>query len=176
MLLANGALLRTPVWAPKPPPPKRPRTERLTIWPGPESNFLLLNAAVLGVMVHFNQDEKRTLPCLGEHCWADHTDVGTRWQGWISALDLKTKVRGLLSVTPGLVEIEPKLVDPAVSLRGKVLRVGRKGLSKNGALRGYIVEEPHRHQVPAALPVSWHLRRMWQVDIAAPEGEEVDNG
>jgi hypothetical protein len=111
----------------------------LKISPGAPVELVILSEQVVGLMTHFTVDG-RTVPCTAggqsvrRECHIDHTQVSTRWQGWIAVQRPMTPYAQMIALTPAAVRDCPFLLDKTLCLRGRGLLCGRRSNSKNSAL------------------------------------------
>jgi hypothetical protein len=164
--IAAGAVLCA-----APPRRKKPAIHQCKVVPGDGQQFWFLNNEVTGVMVHYDREEKRTYPCNGKACWADHTKGFPFWQGWIAVFTWTEQKVRLFRVTPHLTDLVPELVTKGSKLRGRFFHAKRHGNQKNSPLEGWFKENPVTRNLPLAPDVLWNLQRMWSAET--PLEEEV---
>jgi len=144
------------------PPPPAPRDWILRVAPGREFYGQIISKAVWGVYTH---GDGHTRECFKDRASCELCQRGAphRWRGYLHAWNAITKQEVFLELTGEAVEELWRQVGKGTSLRGYILRVGRKG----AGLRGRIELEA---RPPTGNPDNMQeerdpeetLRRLWQ--------------
>jgi hypothetical protein len=165
------------------------------VLPG-DTQFFRFLGAVQGVQTHYDQELKKTFPCLLTGC-RYCPDPAIRWKGYAAAQhwtldrapDVKGKKNGrwtrcILEVTAGMMG---HLGEPQ-ALRGAIYQCRRRTASKNSLVIAERVEQPPDPNLPPDFNVRPWLLYLWgygrqpkkplppHIDQAPPGFEGGDQG
>lgn len=146
--------------------PQRP-ANRVSVPKSVEMYALLTGDKITGVWTHWDQDARRTKPCLGLRCACREKPWGSAWKGYISCWTAYSAWSSVLEVTEYLARQIKTLVDEGHKLRGLELRLWREKQLHAGPVLMLV----HKKHEPDAIPPGFcpkpMLLRMWGIDLVS---------
>lgn len=151
--------------------------------PGELQQYVCLSHRLVGVWVHWVQDEGdpskgRTFPCVGsgEECACRLRFHSLRWQGWIAAMKFGSPVQGMLAITPAAARDFPTLTHRETDLRGMPLRIGRQGNTRQ--TRQIVlpaIELRDTRLLPVEPDMIAFLHNLWGFEVRKLSERDIDS-
>lgn len=147
------------------PPGLKPRGYKvLTPKAGETITAIVVSSKLLGCWTHFRDGV--SYPCPGDpkQCVFTHTRREPRWKAYLAALAWPNQFRCHVELTVHAVNTCLGLTDPALDLRGWVIKTSRPAGKPNGKMRAWLEVQTQsmlKVQVPQEWDVKAKLLEMW---------------
>lgn len=128
----------------------------------------VLSEAIIGIATHYYQ--RRTIPCvkhLGRCEGCEDWRRKPQWDGYLAVTEKTTRDKVVFQLTKGAVDHWTAKPVSDLSLRGKKIRLQRRGESEQGAVIMSVTDDPFPGRLPQDPDVVASLARMWRMDVAA---------
>lgn len=129
---------------------------------------IIVSHRVVGLYTHFmhvggHNQRPRTTPCTGHRlfCPGCFAKRSKRWKGYLGCWSKTKGVYVIAEITADCARSCPILVDKSASLRGRALRLERKGEQANSPVYGIVRAPAMPVQLPPDFDVLEALTRLW---------------
>lgn len=150
----------------QPPPPKTQRCyEIISAKPGIESSVLLTSTRLTQVRTHYVGGESKPHVAKGRCPWCEQR-FGLRWKAYGCGVHPISGKAVLVEVTLNAVHTLPALVDPGNNLRGRLLKLYRRGQSPRSPVMARFDQLPPslaKMRLPPAFDLQAALFALWRL-------------